>query len=181
MTNYVFFANGFEEIEALTIVDVLRRAGMEVKTIAVHFCREVTGAHGVTVITDGLMDDVKPTDGWLILPGGMPGATNLKLYEPLGEMLARHEADGKKIAAICASPSVVLAPIGLLDERKATCYPGMECKGCGAIWVDDMVVTDGNVITGRGPAAAIEFALAIVAHEMGPEVAKEIADGMLVP
>ena len=110
----------------------------------------------------------------------MPGATNLVNCGPLAEMLKEHMGKGKKTAAICASPSVVLASLGLLNGRKATCYPGMALMDHGVEWGDDMVVTDGNVITGRGPAAAAAFALAIVAAEMGEPTARQVADGMLL-
>ncbi len=179
-TNYVFFADGFEEIEALTVVDVLRRAGMPVTTVSVTDNYQVEGAHGVTVLTDVLIDDVNDEGGWLILPGGMPGATNLRDCEPLQRLLADHAGRNLPTAAICASPSVVLASLRLLDGRRATCYPGMELDGCGAQWMADMVVCDGNIVTGRGPAAATEFALAIVAKEMGKAKADEVAGGMLV-
>ena len=178
--NYVFFADGFEEIEALTVVDVLRRAGMEVVTVSVKDDDEVDGAHGVSVMTDAELWQVQSDEGWFILPGGMPGATNLVECEPLVKMLRKHVEQGGKTAAICASPSVVLASLGLLNGRKATCYPGMAVMDKGVEWLDDMVVVDGNIVTGRGPAAAAEFALAIVEEELGEQVARQVADGMLL-
>ncbi len=178
--NYVFFADGFEEIEALTVVDVLRRAGMPVTTVSVMDTDEVTGAHEVTVRTDAMLCDIDCGDGWLILPGGMPGASNLHDCEPLADMLKDHMAKGRKTAALCASPSVVLASLGLLDGRRATCYPSMELMGHGVEWNADMVVVDGNVVTGRGPAAAAAFALAIVEQELGKTASQGVADGMLL-
>lgn len=181
MTNYVFFADGFEEIEALTTVDVLRRAGMDVCTVSINDGLVVTGAHNVTINADVHLDNVALADAqWLILPGGMPGATNLRQCGPLCDMLKRHHSAGRPIAAICASPTVVLATLGLLNGRKATCYPSMENFDCGVSWADDMVVVDGNIVTGRGPAAATEFALTIVSLSQGENVRDEVAAGMLL-
>ncbi|MBP5560891.1 MAG: DJ-1/PfpI family protein [Muribaculaceae bacterium] len=181
-TSYLFLADGFEEIEALATVDVLRRAGMAVRTMSINpNNRLVTGAHGVTVTADLALDAALLPDAlWLILPGGMPGASNLAACQPLTEaLLAHHEQEGN-IAAICASPSIVLAPLGILDGRDAVCYPSMENRDCSARWADAMVVQDGHVITGRGPAAASHFALAIVAATLGDDAAHEVAAGMLL-
>ena len=180
MKNFVFLADGFEEVEALATIDVMRRAEMDVTTVSISADLVVTGAHGVKVCADALLQDVDSADAdWLILPGGMPGATNLVNCEPLCAWLQRHHAAGGHVAAICASPSVVLAPLGILDGKKATCYPGMEQDGFGAEWVPEMAVTDGNVVTGRGPAAALDFGLAIVSCALGMESALDVATGML--
>ena len=179
--NYVFLANGFEEIEALAPVDMMRRAGMEVTTVSINPSHEVTGAHGVTVLADALLADIDPEQAeWLVCPGGMPGASNLAACEPLCDMLVHHHALGKKVAAICASPSIVFAPLGIIDSRNAVCYPSMEDQGCGANWVDDMVVVDGNVVTAKGPAAACGFGFTIVAMSQGIEAAEQVAHGMLL-
>ncbi len=179
--NYVFFADGFEEIEALATVDVMRRAGMDVTLVSINPTLEVNGAHGVKVVADVLMDQVDASQAeWLVLPGGMPGATNLAACEPLTEMLAAHNAAGGKVAAICASPAIVFAPLGLLEGKNATCYPGMEAEGCGANWQSDMVVVDGNIVTGRGPAAACSFGFTIAAMSKGVEAAEAVAQGMLL-
>lgn len=180
--SYIFLAEGFEEIEALTPVDVLRRAGMDVKTVAVGGSREVTGAHGVTVLADMLISDCDLDDAeFLILPGGMPGATNLHNSERLRKALKAQAERGGKIAAICASPAVVLAPLGLLNGKEATCYPGFEkdCIASGAIYRDMPVVALNEVITGSGPAAALKFSLAIVANAMGEGIAQEVGSQML--
>ena len=178
--NYVMMADGFEEIEALATVDVLRRAGMEVYTMSITADTRVTGAHGVPVEADLAFDaSLLPDAQWVILPGGMPGASNLAANEALTRVLVDRNDDGKPIAAICASPSVVFAPLGILDGKDATCYPSMEYEDCDARWMDEMVVTDGNVVTGRGPAAATDFALAIASLTLGDEVAASVADGML--
>ena len=178
--SYLFLAPGFEEIEGLTTVDVMRRAGMDVKTVAVNDTDSVTGAHGVTVTADMNIRDVDDVDvEWLILPGGMPGAENLVKYEKLCGMLTRHNAAGGKIAAICASPAVVLAPLGILDGREATCYPGFERMCDKAVMRDTPVMALDTVVTGNGPAASLRFALAIVASSMGESIAREVGGGML--
>ena len=127
--SYLFLAPGFEETEALATVDVMRRAGMEVLTVAINpeNSEKVCGAHGVVVVADLLPEDADFTDvEWLICPGGMPGAQNLADSRIVTEALRAHAAKGGKIAAICASPALVLAPLGILDGREATCYPGMQ-------------------------------------------------------
>ena len=179
---YIFLADGFEEVEALTSVDVMRRAGMPVTTVSINPGREVTGAHGVTVVADSLFDDNDYSDAeWLVLPGGIPGAPNLAAHEALCDALTAQAGRGGKVAAICASPAVVLAPLGLLDGREAVCYPGMEEGIEGVNWTRGAVAADGNVVTGNGPAAAAPFALALVARSMGPDTAAQVAGGMLLP
>lgn len=180
--SYVFLAEGFEEVEALTSVDVLRRAGMPVCTVSITSNNEVVGAHGVPVVADAVISDVDLMDAeWLVLPGGMPGASNLKACEPLCQALVERNEQGKGIAAICASPSVVLGQLGLLQGRNAVCYPGMESIGmAGAKLSTAHAVTDGNIITGKGPASAAQFALAIVSATLGAQVANEVATGMLL-
>ena len=181
MTNFVFLAHGFEEIEALTTIDIMRRAGMNVTTVSINPELSVTGAHNVTITADELITNIDFNQAdWLILPGGMPGASNLRACEPLCEALLQHNAGGKQIAAICASPTIVLATLGLLNGKNATCYPSMENYNCGANWTDEMVVIDKNIITGRGPAAATDFALTIVAQTCGADTANDVAAGMLL-
>lgn len=183
MTSYVFLAEGFEEVEALTPVDVMRRAGLEVKTVSITDSHRVTGAHGVTVEADMLFHQVDFGDAdRLIAPGGMPGSSNLHAFEPLNHLLRNHYANGRHIAAICAAPAVVLAPLGILSGKKATCYPGFEkvLTENGAIVEARRYVVDGNVITGNGPSSALLFALAIVADIQGKEAANTVASGMLL-
>lgn len=178
---FVFLADGFEEIEALTCIDVLRRAGMPVTTVSINPGLEVTGAHGVTVLADSLFGDSDYEGAeWLVLPGGIPGAPNLAACEPLCDLLTAQDARGGKVAAICASPAVVLAPLGLLQDRRAVCYPGMEQGIEGVRWAEGPVAVDGNVVTGNGPAAAAPFALALVEQSMGRETAAQVAAGMLL-
>ena len=180
-TTFVFLADGFEEIEALTCIDVLRRAGMPVTTVSINPGLEVTGAHGVTVLADSLFGDCDYEGAeWLVLPGGIPGAPNLAACEPLCDLLTAQDERGGKVAAICASPAVVLAPLGLLQDRRAVCYPGMEQGIEGVCWAEGPVAVDGNVVTGNGPAAAAPFALALVEQSMGRETAAQVAAGMLL-
>ncbi len=179
--SYVFFADGFEEIEALTVVDVLRRAGMPVVTMSIYDAPEAIGAHGVTVVADEAFNpDLLEDAEWLICPGGMPGASNLAECETLCEILQEHNEKGEKIAAICASPSVILGPLGLLDGRDAVCYPGMEDGMTGANVLDQRVAVDRNIVTGNGPASAAKFALTIASISMGEDVAADVAAGMLM-
>ncbi|MCM1292349.1 MAG: DJ-1/PfpI family protein [Bacteroides sp.] len=180
--SYLFLADGFEEVEALATTDVLRRAEMQVRTVAVKDDFEVTGAHGITVKADLLIADVAVGEDteWLICPGGMPGATNLASNDKLKRMLVDQNKRGGKIAAICASPAVVLSPLGLLKGRRATCYPGFEpIVDTEAEMTGQPVVVDGNLITGNGPASTLSFALAIVTATKGAEAAGAVAQGML--
>lgn len=177
--SFIFLAEGFEEIEALTVVDVMRRAGLDIKMVSITDNKHVAGAHGITVHADTLFDECDFSDTeWLILPGGMPGATNLAECKPLTELLKGHKG---KIAAICAAPGVVLAPLGLLDGKDATCYPGFDkdCKANGAVMRDAPVVVTEKVITANGPSSALRFALAIVASTMGESAAQQIGSAML--
>lgn len=181
--SFLFLADGFEEIEALTVVDVMRRAGMDIKTVSINDTAKVTGAHGIVVEADTLLDENDYNGAeWLIAPGGMPGASNLHECAKLNKLLTAQFENGGKIAAICAAPAVVLAPIGVLKGIKATSYPGFEaqCTESGAEVSTDMVVALDRIITGKGPAAATKFALAIVDNSMGESIAREVADGMLV-
>lgn len=180
--SYIFLAEGFEEIEAITPIDVLRRAGMMVKTVSVSSSLQVTGAHGVTINADFLFEEVNfENPAWLILPGGLPGASNLYEFEPLRELLKKQfESKGGRIAAICASPAVVLGEMGLLQGREATCYPGFEGKMKGADSTGKRVVRDDKFVLGAGPAIALEWALAIAEEEKGEKIAEEVASGMLL-
>ncbi len=178
--SFLFLADGFEEIEALATVDILRRAGVEVSTVSIYDHKHVKGAHGVEVNADLTFKEAAfGGSDWLILPGGMPGASNLYAFSPLTDLLKIHHG---RIAAICAAPAVVLAPLGLLKGLEATCYPGFEgaCKEGDAIMKDQRVVATERIITANGPSSAIPFALAIVEATKGKAVANEVAGGMLV-
>lgn len=177
--SFLFLAEGFEEIEALTVVDVLRRAGMDIKTVAIGNSRTVTGAHGIAVSADLTFKEADfGGSEWLICPGGMPGSTNLAADAALCDLLKVHKG---KIAAICAAPAVVLAPLGLLDGLDATAYPGFEdaLKEGGAKLNEAPVVVTDRIITANGPSTALRFALAIVAATLGEAQAREVGEGML--
>ena len=180
--SFVFLADGFEEIEALTVVDVLRRAEIPVKTVSITSSLRVTGAHGVVVGADCIYDPALVASAeWLILPGGMPGAKNLYEFAPLHGLLRNQaaSADGR-IAAICAAPAVVLGQLGLLAESRATCYPGFEDMLNCKVIVDKSVVVDGKFVLGNGPANALLWALSLVGETLGREKVYNIANGMLL-
>ncbi|MDE6795577.1 MAG: DJ-1/PfpI family protein [Muribaculaceae bacterium] len=179
--SFLFLAEGFEEIEALTAVDVMRRAGINVKTVSITRALQVKGAHGIIVNADVLYDNTLFSSAkWLVLPGGMPGATNLYEFAPLQGLLRRQaESSEGKIAAICAAPAVVLGQLGLLKGHHATCYPGFEDLLKGAIVENAPVVVDEKFVLGNGPANALLWALNIVREEKGVNVAEQVANGML--
>ena len=179
-TIFVFLAEGFEEIEALTPVDVLRRAGLSVQTVSVMDEQVVAGAHGVPVLADKMFAEINPEDAEMILlPGGLPGATNLDAHEGLSRMILDFAAAEKPLAAICAAP-LVLGNRGLLQGKKATCYPGFEIYLQGAEYTAALVEKDGNIITGKGPGAAMEFAFAIVEKYCGIDKVNELKQGMMI-
>lgn len=180
--SFLFLADGFEEIEALSTVDILRRAGMPVRTVSITSNAMVTGAHGISVKADVIYDATLFTDpAWLILPGGMPGASNLHDFAPLqGLLKSQFDSKTGRIAAICAAPAVVLGAEGFLKGREATCYPGFESYLDGAEYVDRKVVVDDKFVLANGPGSATKFALAIVAEELGEEKSRAIAGDMLL-
>lgn len=179
--SFIFLAAGFEEIEALTAIDVLRRAGITLHTVSITSALQVKGAHGVTVNADLLYDNTLFSDPeWLILPGGMPGASNLYEFAPLqGLLRTQSESKEGRIAAICAAPAVVLGQLGLLKGEKATCYPGFEQLLTGAEVMDAPVVVSGKYVLGNGPANALPWALTIVKESLGREEAAKVGGGML--
>lgn len=179
--SFLFLAEGFEEIEALTAVDVMRRAGMDVKTVSITNALQVKGAHGIMVTADLLYDNTLfENPAWLVLPGGMPGASNLYSFARLGGLLKKQAAskDGR-IAAICAAPAVVLGQLGLLKGKEATCYPGFEQYLEGSEIKEGPVVVSGKFVLGNGPANAMKWALEIVREALGEKAAAQVADGML--
>lgn len=176
---YVHLAEGFEEVEALTVVDVLRRAEADVKTVSVTGSRMVTGTHGIPVEADLLFEDADYDKcEMIVLPGGLPGSTNLQAHEGLTANIRAFASAGKKLAAICAAP-MVFGSCGILDGKKATIYPGMEEYLTGAEPTGEAVTVDGNIITGQGPALAMEFALAIAENVKGKETADAVAEDLL--
>jgi 4-methyl-5(b-hydroxyethyl)-thiazole monophosphate biosynthesis len=183
----VFLAEGFEEVEALTPIDYLRRAGIEVTTASITSSATVTGARGVPVAADTLVEELskngKLSAGvWdaVFIPGGMPGASNLAACPVVGKLFTEMAKAGKLIAAICASPAVVLAPLGLLEGKNFTCFPGLENKVKGGKHSLEKVVVDGNLITSRGPGTAAAFALALIEKLAGSGAAKKIAEDTLL-
>ena len=178
---YVFLADGFEDVEALIPVDVWRRGGLDVTTVSISDFPLVQSAHGVNIEADMMIEQIDCSDADLIfLPGGMPGATNLFENKEVCKAVVDQQMAGKKVAAICASPAVVLAPLGILEGTKATCYPGFEqvLAENGATYTGDLVTVDGNVTTGEGPAAAFPFAYELLAQLVDKQTADQIAEGM---
>lgn len=164
----------------MTAIDIFRRAGIDV-TVAGVGTREVTGSHGITVKTDTTLEEYKSKPDAVLLPGGMPGAENLNKSNTLKTLLQEMNESKKIIGAICASPAVALAPQGILNGRKATCYPGFESQfGRETKFLPERVVRDGHVITSRGPGTAIEFALEVVSALVGPAKSAELSKAMLV-
>ena len=187
---YVFLADGFEVSEALTTVNMLRRGGVNVKTVSIYDDRIVTSSNRIPVIADMAFGEFKasttfgaclPTDV-MIFPGGMPGSSNLAAFGKLMDIMQEHYAEGGTLAAICAAPSVVLSLLPNLEGKKMTCYDGFEetLQAKGAVYVKEGVVVDGNIITGRGPGWAVELGLAILAHVKGQEVADKVKAGLML-
>ena len=187
---YIFLADGFEEIEALATLDILRRAGIYARTVSISDSFHVTGAHDTQVIADYTYEifcaeeeELDSSDA-LIFPGGMPGSSNLPADEEIVALMKEHFADGGLVAGICAAPGLVLSQNDskLLSGRKFTCYDGCEApmQEKGAIYEAVPAVRDGNLITGRGPAFTIDFALEIVKAIRGEEVADKVRKGLLL-
>ena len=177
---YTFLATGFEDIEALAPVDIMRRAGLQVQTVSITGQPVVVSAHGVGIVADRLLADVDFSDAELLfLPGGLPGATNLDACEPLREALRRHYFDcGRHVAAICAAP-LVLGHLGILEGKRATCYPGFEKELTGAQYTAARIEEDDRVLTGNGPGAAFKLGYAVVARMAGTDVAQQLRQGMM--
>ncbi len=174
-------AEGFETIEALTVVDVFRRGGLDVDVAAVAGDLKVTSSHQVPVIADKLLDDCSDEKyDLIVLPGGIPGAENLKNSKVLADLLKKQNREGKLYGAICASPAVVLEHHGLLEGKKATCHPGFVDKLRSDKDGEKRVVIDKNCITSRGAGTSIDFSLALLAALMGEEKRKEVAKGMAI-
>jgi 4-methyl-5(b-hydroxyethyl)-thiazole monophosphate biosynthesis len=170
--NYIFLDNGFEEIEAITTIDLLRRANIALTTVSVTGVEMVLGAHNISVKADKLFQDVDFVDAeMLILPGG---ATNLIERKPLCELLLKHNEQDQPIAAICAAPAV-LGQLGILQGKQATCYPGFE-HHLGESHVGGLVVESKNVITAKGPGLSSDFAFCIIERLAGSEMADQVYD-----
>ncbi|MEC7922387.1 MAG: DJ-1 family glyoxalase III [Planctomycetota bacterium] len=175
----VLLATGFEEIEAITVIDVLRRAELEVTILGVDG-ETISGSHGLQVATDQSLEDGLSLQ-WdaVVLPGGLPGATNLRDHPQVIELVRSTHSAGGKLAAICAAP-IVLGSAGVLQGRRATCYPGFEDGLEGAECSEERVVVDGNLTTSRGPGTSLDFALSLVAQLKDQESADTLREGMLV-
>ena len=174
-------ADGVEDIETVTILDVLRRAEVEVVVASIEERRMITCARGSRLTADAMFADVLVQDFDLIaLPGGLPGAQRLADHAPLADKVRAQAAAGRLFAAICAAPALALQNYGVLRQRRMTCYPALSDRLSGCTFVDEPVVVDGNCITSQGPASAIAFALALVEALCGKARARQIADAMLV-
>lgn len=170
-------ADGIEEIEAVTIIDVLRRAGLSVRVCSIED-REVTGANGIKIMADSIfLDEVVEDYDAIVLPGGTNGARLFQAFSPLVKALKTFAKSGKLVAAICASPALVLEPSGILEGKKATCYPAFKREL--SRFIDEKVVEDQNVITSQGPGTALAFALKLVQRLAGEKKAEEVRAGML--
>ncbi|MDA3883450.1 MAG: DJ-1/PfpI family protein [Bacteroidales bacterium] len=176
---YIFLAEGFEEIEAITPIDILRRAECDVVTVSVTGKKTVSGAQSIPIIADMLFEDCNFADAdVLYLPGGLPGATNLNKHKGLKQLVKQHVDSGKLMAAICAAP-LVLGGLGLLKNKKATCYPGFEDRLIGADVTGEQCVVADNIITGNGPGAAAKLGYVLVAKVVGKTIAEQLEKGMM--
>lgn len=175
----VFLADGFEEIEGLTVADLLRRAGVPVNMVSVTGNRLIHGAHGIDIMADMLFEEAKFAETqMLVLPGGMPGTTHLKEHKELEKLLIEFHEAKSYIAAICAAPSI-LGELEMLEGKKATSYPSVEEKLWKARVVHDTVVQDGHIITSRGLGTAIDFSLCLISVLCGKEKADEIGKSII--
>ncbi len=174
----VFFADGCEEIEGLTVVDMLRRAKQDVVSVSVTGSRAIHGSHHITFYADALYEetDMDDFDG-AVLPGGAVGTANLGAHEGVVNTIKKFAENGKLVAAICAAPSI-LGENGILQGRHAVCHPGWEEKLCGAVISEDTAVTDGNIITSRGMGTSIDFALAIISKLSGADTVAQVRKGI---
>ena len=177
---YCLLAKGFEEIEAIATVDILRRAGIDVRTVAINRMKSlrVTGGHDIEIVADLRSKDVtaEGLEG-IILPGGMPGTLNLEKSRTVQKLLRHCVENDLYICAICAAPQI-LGHAGILKGKRATCYPGFEGELIGAEYTSDSAVADGRIITGRGPGCTVDFAMLIVEHLKGDDCAEKLRDSM---
>lgn len=176
----IHLADGFEEIEAITPIDVLRRAGCDVVTVSISGKNAVTSRRNVTIMADRLFSerDYDLAD-MIILPGGQPGANNLNAHEGLKKQIENFNTKGKWVAAICAAP-LVLGGLGILKGKNATGFPGTESKLTGANYTGNGVEVDGNIVTGKGPGVALQFSLVLAEKLVGKEKAEELRKDMIV-
>ena len=183
----VLLAEGFEEVEAVTPIDYLRRAGITVTAAAIGESLNVRGARGITVAADALLKNLAAegkagSRAWdaVILPGGTAGAANIAASAEAGALIKDMASAGKTVCAICAAPAAALAPLGLLSGKKFTCYPGLEEKAPEGKWTDERVAIDGIIITSRGAGTAGAFAVAIIGQLLGKEEGDKVAKSVLL-
>ena len=175
---YVFLANGFEEIEALTPIDMLKRAGIDVMSVSINDTVEVVGTHNIKVLADATIDSINIENiDAVVLPGGLPGADNLRMNKKVNEFIDEATRQNKYICAICASPRT-LGEKGLLVGKKATCFPGFEKYLKGAVTVDEGCVRDGNIITAKSMGKSIEFAKEIIAALKDKDTSEKIVQSI---
>ena len=175
----LFLADGHEEVEAYTVVDLVRRAGIDLTTVSITGKKEVTGSHSITTVADKLLEEADFDNAdMIVLPGGMPGTKNLEACNPLMKKVDEFFIEGKYLAAICAAPSIY-GHKGYLEGKKATCYPGMEGELTGAKFTKAEVAKEGKFITSRGVGTAIPFALAIVEELKDKDTAKKLASAIV--
>lgn len=187
---YIFLANGFEDTEALATLDILRRGGVDVRTVSIHRDKFVTSSHKLTVVADMTYGEFKADlelDGTdesdvMIFPGGMPGTKNLAENGEIINFMRLHYAEGGTVAAICAAPGLVVSQLPSLEEKHFTCFDGFEDAPIarGGIYEKKPAVSDGNLITGRGAGCAIDFGLAILEHLKGEEVAASVKHALML-
>ena len=175
----VYLADGFEEVEGLTVVDLLRRAGIETDMVSIMGRKEIVGARKIPVLADKLFEEQDDPDV-IVLPGGMPGTLHLKAHEGLAHLIRKADKEGKLLAAICAAPSA-LGILGILEGKNATCYPGFEDQLKGAKFKAVPVVTDGNITTSRGMGTSILLGLELVKLLKDEETSKKLAEAIMMP
>jgi 4-methyl-5(b-hydroxyethyl)-thiazole monophosphate biosynthesis len=174
----LLLANGFEEVEAVTPADFLRRANLDVRLLGIGGL-QIEGAHGIRVAADQRIEDFNEEPEAIVLPGGMPGAENIASSEEALKLVRKTFEKGRLVAAICAAPAVALQKSGILEGKRVTCFPGFETRLRGCRFVEDRVVVDGNLVTSRGAGTAAEFAIKIVEILAGEEAAKELHERTL--
>lgn len=176
----VFLADGFEEVEALTVVDYLRRVDIEVEMVSITDDKKVAGAHQIEVIADKIISEIGNLESYdgLVIPGGLPGATNLRDDKKVIEIVKKMNDDKNLISAICAGP-IVLEKAGIIKDKKITSYPGFEDQLKSSTYLETSLVKDGNIITSRGPSLAVDFALEIVNYLLGEEKEEELKKDIL--
>jgi 4-methyl-5(b-hydroxyethyl)-thiazole monophosphate biosynthesis len=173
------FAEGFEEIEAVTAVDLLKRGGIVVETTGIKGI-DISGAHGISIIADHSFDEISDEYDGIIIPGGMPGSTNIAACKSVLSLIKKMYDEGKLICAICAAPAIVLNKTGILSGKKATCYPGFEKEFDEDVqFTEERVVVDDNVITSRGAGTAADFSHAIIKYLVDEETADKVLDATL--